>query len=34
VVEEQLRLLTTLLMRYGYAGRRSCHLAAKDAAGR
>jgi hypothetical protein len=26
VLEEQLRLLTTLLMRHGYAGRRSCHL--------
>ena len=31
VAEEQLRVLTPLLMRYGYAGRRSCHLAAKNA---
>jgi hypothetical protein len=32
VVEEQLRVLTPLLIRCGYAGRRSCHL--KPANGR
>ena len=33
VAEEQLRVLTPLLMRHGCAGRRSCHLAAKSARG-
>ena len=31
VAEEQLRVLTPLLMRYGRAGRRSCHLPAQSA---